>query len=803
MAANGSEPPVKVAPIRSGRYASLRVSIGRRPADVVRMAVSAAVVLGALVASRTKDVDPVELAIFTELQQLPSWTARAWQVLSLVGWWPGIIVVAAASLYLLRLRLALSLTSAGTAAWMLALVIQWTGRPRPLSAAVVDSMLRGPGVDGFAFPDMHTAVVAALTTAGSPYVRRWIRHVGWLLVVLVAAGQVFLGHHLPLGVFGGAVLGWGSGTLSHLVFGAPGRKAAEAAVRMVLGHAGLQPDMIMPVRARWMRPLEFDVRTSDGQHLDLKIVRRMHRLAGPAYKLRRVIASLEVEHEPRLSTPRHEVEHEAYVSLLAERAGINTRPVLLAGEIEHGPPFLITRHVEGRPLSAMAAQAVDDTLLDSIWVSVQALGEAHIAHHDLRARKFLVDAQGRPRIVDFTFSRVGGPVGQRAQDIADTLVSLTSVVGVPRAVASAQRSVPTATLESALPYLQPLALQRRLRHQLADEREVLFDLRESLAESIGAAVPPFRAPVRPTTVVILLMVGLAIYLLLPQLSSLPQVLASMRHADRGWLAVAVATGLLGIVASAVSLLGSSPVRLPFWKTLAVQVAAAFTGRTTAAGVGFYGLNVVFLERLGLRRAHAIGLLILNRAVTAVVAAVATILGILVIGDAIPVDTRKIPMGLPVVAGAGALVLLLVAAVTSPWGRRRLVRPVVDTLSELSRDLLPTLRHPIRATQLFGGSIVFLALSAAGLAATLAAFSPSVPVVPVLAVYVVGSTLGQLVPTPGGLGTVEAALVAGLTAIGVRPTEAVAAVLTSRLLTFWLPVLPGLVAFRLLQHREVV
>ena len=50
---------------------------------------------------------------------------------------------------------------------------------------------------------------------------------------------------------------------------------------------------------------------------------------------------------------------------------------------------------------------------------------------------------------------------------------------------------------------------------------------------------------------------------------------------------------------------------------------------------------------------------------------------------------------------------------------------------------------------------------------------------------------------------EAATIAGLTAIGVGSTAAVTAVLASRVLTFWLPVVPGIVAFRLLQHRRVV
>jgi len=99
--------------------------------------------------------------------------------------------------------------------------------------------------------------------------------------------------------------------------------------------------------------------------------------------------------------------------------------------------------------------------------------------------------------------------------------------------------------------------------------------------------------------------------------------------------------------------------------------------------------------------------------------------------------------------------------------------------------------------------VFLVLQAVGMAVTLAAFEPHFPLIPVMAVYVVASTLGQLAPTPGGLGAVEAATVAGLTAVGVAAAPAVAAVLTSRLLTFWLPALPGVAAFRLLQHHDVI
>ncbi len=59
------------------------------------------------------------------------------------------------------------------------------------------------------------------------------------------------------------------------------------------------------------------------------------------------------------------------------------------------------------------------------------------------------------------------------------------------------------------------------------------------------------------------------------------------------------------------------------------------------------------------------------------------------------------------------------------------------------------------------------------------------------------------PTPGGLGAIEAALVVGLTGVGMANGPSVSAVLLYRLATYWLPVAPGWLAWRVLQRREYV
>jgi uncharacterized protein (TIRG00374 family) len=72
-----------------------------------------------------------------------------------------------------------------------------------------------------------------------------------------------------------------------------------------------------------------------------------------------------------------------------------------------------------------------------------------------------------------------------------------------------------------------------------------------------------------------------------------------------------------------------------------------------------------------------------------------------------------------------------------------------------------------------------------------------------AIYLVGAAVASAAPTPGGLGAVEAAIIAGLVAGGLSNEVAVPSVFMFRLATFWVPVLPGWIAFTYLQRAEYI
>jgi undecaprenyl-diphosphatase len=125
------------------------------------------------------------------------------------------------------------------------------------------------------------------------------------------------------------------------------------------------------------------------------------------------------------------------------------------------------------------------------------------------------------------------------------------------------------------------------------------------------------------------------------------------------------------------------------------------------------------------------------------------------------------------------------------------------LRQAGLSLRALARSPGRLAALFGGSTLVTLAYIAALAASVAAFNGDVSIAEVGAVYLGASLIAAAAPTPGGLGAMEAALVAGFTGVGMESGVAVAAVLSYRLVTYWLPILPGWISFRGLDRRGLI
>ncbi len=233
------------------------------------------------------------------------------------------------------------------------------------------------------------------------------------------------------------------------------------------------------------------------------------------------------------------------------------------------------------------------------------------------------------------------------------------------------------------------------------------------------------------------------------------------------VAAAVAYVLAGQLAQVnTSLTGFVLERLRFIRTLLAQLAASFVTLVTPAAVGGAALNVRYLQRSGVPSAKATASVGAAQVIAFVLHMLLLVIFVAITGAARTHSLRP-PVWVYFVLG-GLVVLLLLAAMAVPRGRRL-----------LRARLVPTLGHCVRA---IGGAL---------------------PIASIAVVYLMGSALGSAAPTPGGLGAVEVALSAGLTAAGLVSATALSSVLLFRLLTFWLPVPVGWVAFNYLQRKQAL
>jgi uncharacterized membrane protein YbhN (UPF0104 family) len=231
---------------------------------------------------------------------------------------------------------------------------------------------------------------------------------------------------------------------------------------------------------------------------------------------------------------------------------------------------------------------------------------------------------------------------------------------------------------------------------------------------------------------------------------------------------------------------------------ATQVAGSFVNHVLPAGFGVAALNLRMLRRAGLTMPGAAGAVGLNAAAGFAVHALA--LGGLLLLAGPRVD--HVGAGRLIVFSSGCTVLILLAAIVVRRTLRRGGRFAehIRTILTASRDVM---RNPVRSAMLWAGSAAVPALHILTLTAVVRGLHHPVPILTIAVVYLGASALSAAIPGPGGFGALDVTLLATLTGIGMSPSMAAATVIGYRLLTVWLPLLPGAATLLFLLHRRIV
>jgi glycosyltransferase 2 family protein len=294
----------------------------------------------------------------------------------------------------------------------------------------------------------------------------------------------------------------------------------------------------------------------------------------------------------------------------------------------------------------------------------------------------------------------------------------------------------------------------------------------------------------PLVVVVVLV---ALLLQRDRLSELPMAIETLGRSEWRWVVGAAIASMVTYLMAAFAMVGTVGRHIPFRQALQVQVAGGAATLIAPAGLGSAGLNVWFLERLGEDRSEAVAAAVRNGVAGGLVHVVGLIVVVWQLPSLIALDPHQV-RSLVVLSARIAIVTGALVAVLAVTQRHRLERLRSD-VRQGWRTTVSLLRLPRRAAPLILGSVGLTLSYGVTLWASAHALGVPIDLPTAIALELVVEALGGLAATPGGVGVVEVAAVEGLLLLGADPAQALAVVLLHRLLTFWLPAVPGLVTLR--------
>ncbi|MFD5815778.1 lysylphosphatidylglycerol synthase domain-containing protein [Streptomyces sp. NPDC127038] len=710
----------------------------------------------------------------------------------------------------------------------------WVTAYAPLS--VHDALTRAAPVGSIPDPVHGCAapVVAFMTAAGMARRPHW-RAALWAALGVNAFAMLAGGHTTLSSVVLAVLIGWSVGRGTLYAVGAPSVRPTALSLPAALRRAGF------PAVAAWQldgergslpagRGRSYRVTCKDGSLLDVTVVDREQQAHAVMHHAWRQLLMRPLGEGGGLRSLRQRLEQETLMSYAADAAGARTPRLLGAFELGPDAVMLVQEHVEARALDLLADEEIDDAVLDEVWEQVRMLHTRRVAHRRLTGDALLVDGAGSVLVTGLGRGEIAAGDILLRMDTAQLLTTLALRVGPERSVASATRVLGPDAVAGSLPMLQPIALSRctratlrRLAKQRAEqERQALSGKtapadggpvefvpeddplarirRQVLLVRPQAPVAPARLErIRPRTL-LTLVGGVAVgCYLLSQLVTL-DFGALIEQANWTWAVLALVFSALTYAGAALSLLGFVPERIPFGRTVLAQLASSFA--LAPAAVGGIALNTRFLQRNKVRPGFAVA----SVGASQLASAVGHVVLLLVFGcitgtqDTTLLSPSK---ATTVIGGLGAATVVAAAIAAVPRLRRSIAVRVRALFSGVVPRLLDLLQQPAKLVTGFGGILLLNLSYIACLDASVRAFGHSIGFAPLAFAYLVGSAAGSAVPTPGGIGGVETALASALTLAGLPAATAFSAVLLHRLLTFWLPLLPGWAAFSYLIRKELL
>ncbi|MFJ8042956.1 flippase-like domain-containing protein [Kitasatospora sp. NPDC096147] len=679
-------------------------------------------------------------------------------------------------------------------------------------------------------------VIAYMTAVGMSSRPRW-RVALWSVVLLSGLTELASGYTTVLSLILTVLIGWSVAYATLYAIGSPNIRPTGQHLMIGLRKVGFSPSVAHGAPDAPGGARRYYVEQVSGPPLDVHVIDREQQASGFFYRAwRRVrLRSVAVRRSPQ--SLRQALEQEALIAYAATASGARAPQLVATSELGPDAAVLVYEKLTGRPLDELADDEVTDEAMASFWEAVDALHQRRIAHRRLTGESLLVVDEKTGYLVNLSGGDIAAGDLTLRIDIAQLLTTFALRVGPERAVATANLVLSADRVAASLPLLQPVALNRGSRADLsrlnkarkstaqalaleqvaAGERtqqqaeediaiaseDLLSRIRGQILQVVPEAplAPEKLERLKPKTVITVVALAFAAYFALTAIKPEQFNLDRMNWA---WAAAALAASAMSYIAASMSLTGFVLERLPFRRTVAAQVAGSFVKLVAPAAIGGIALNTRYLQKAGIRPVQAVASV--GASQLAGLGGHLFLLftfGLIAGGQRQAEGNGEFGTSRALIIGVlSTAVLALVIAAVGPI-RRFVVTRVRALFFGVVPRMLDLMQNPQKLLTGFGGILLLTLSFTACLDASIRAFGYTMSFSAVAVVFLTANAAGSAIPTPGGIGAVEVTLIGTLTFTGVPATVATPAVFLYRLLTFWLPVIPGWICYNVLQRKDAL
>ncbi|EIK85241.1 lysylphosphatidylglycerol synthase transmembrane domain-containing protein [Gardnerella greenwoodii] len=666
-------------------------------------------------------------------------------------------------------------------------------------------------------PDMYAVLVAFLTVSGP---RKEYKHVmwGWNALFIVSAILLFSSWDSYPAALISCCVGRAIGTLIRFAKGTSSKGAWGDDIVIALKNIGIdnltqltrrtqQADHTGVLRSSLDDDLIENSRLYDatdihGMHYVISVLDNQVHLPGYLNQLWQWVRLIDIPTR-RDRSARHSVHH--HLSMLLVLRNLHLPTANVYGVSDSDKSSIMVFHAANALLPCnLNTLTVEDAA--KLMRYVDAANMRGITHRRITPETIARLEDGTPVIAGWQNGDVASDSTNIALDKVQLLTLIAACTDIDTSIKAALNAWGADKLAEILPFMQKAAIPASTRSLPSWNKKVFEHLCNKLSQTVALhtdeedydTVRLARFNIRFFVSLVLAIIAIAVIATQwhPQ-----EVFAALKHANNLMVLLCFIFSMLAWVGSAITLGSFMDDQKPSSTVLfASQAASGFTAVSMPAGVGPAFVNMQLLKKNGYNSTQATAI---TSAVWLIQALITTIV-LLVIGifTGKNVLSGMIPTHM-LITVIGIITLLICTLMAIPKARKIIRKHYLPILSDYGRQIKELVSHPL---QLIGGSfgaIVLVSCIGLGYWVALLAFGYYANPWETILLFILANTAGSAIPTPGGLGAVEASLTFAFTSVGVPPTIALSATLLYRLMFYWLRIPIGAFAMNWLSSRELI